>query len=157
VVAGSAIALRLVVAGVAAAYVLYLLSRSEDRAGRIAVFACWLGAAGASALVPGVVLFVMVHVLLIWLVRALYFHAGVLAALADLGLSLLALSAAVWAGETGSLFVCLWTFFLVSALFVVVPTTWAAPDPSLPVDDDGFHDAQRTAESALRRIATRRN
>jgi hypothetical protein len=80
----------------------------------------------------------------------------------DAGLSGLALAAAVWAAiSTGSLFLALWCFFLVQALFVAIPNRMSAPrnhgrraQKSASAVDDDFERAYRNAEAAVRRLAT---
>jgi len=151
--------LRLVIAAVALAYLLYLLSRSRERIGRVTTLAAWTLAAIALWLLhPPLVAYVALHVGLIWLARSLHFHSGPLAGLADLGLSTLALAAATWAAlQSGSLPLSLWCFFLVQALFVAIPLrvgsgseTRAATSPS----EDPFEHAHRAAEAAVRRLSS---
>ena len=150
---------RLVIAGIGFAYVLYLLARSRERVGRVTVVALWLGLAAATwLLAPQLLIYVAVHIGMVWLIRSLYFHASVLSALADLGLNGLALTAALWAGvQTHSLWLGIWCFFLVQALFVAIPPQWRRPQPGpLPTRDatDCFETAHQAAESALRRFSS---
>ena len=150
--------LELVVTGLAGSYVGYLLGRSEDRSGNVAAFVFWLISAFAAwLLAPNLAVLLCVHVVMIWLVRSLYFHGGVLTALADLGLSALALGSAVWAAQqTGSMFMAVWCFFLVQALFVVIPISFAEPAGRSDGQPDKFSRAYRAAEAAVRRMATQR-
>jgi len=154
---GSSGSLRLAVAAVALAYVVYLLARSRERTGRISVLATWSGAAVlAWWFAPSLVVYISIHVVLIWLVRALYFHAGPLSALLDLGLNGLALAVAVWSVmHTHSIFLALWCFFLVQSLFVLIPPHWrrSARDGAENTVDR-FEHAHRAALSALQRIHT---
>jgi len=151
----AAAALRWVVATVALGYLLYLLGRSGAKVGRVSTVFAW-------ALVSGVILaldlplptFVLIHAGMTWLVRSLYFQAGLVAALADLGIALLGLAAAVWAlSQSGSLFLAVWSLMLVQALFGLIP-----PDLGLgrrtapPTPEDPFEQAHRGAETALRRL-----
>jgi hypothetical protein len=151
-----ALLLRTVIALLAFAYVLYLLGRSRERVGRVVCIMLWtLIAAVAWAMQPPLLIYVLVHVGLIWLVRSLYFHASILAALADLGLSALSIAAAVWATtQSQSLMLALWCFFLVQALFVVIPSTLKPAPRAQPRAGSGqdFQRAHRCAESALRRM-----
>ena len=66
-------------------------------------------------------------------------------------------TAVATAGYTRSMFLTLWSFFLVQALFVFIPGARAAVAPgSADIDpEDAFAQAHRSAESALRRLATR--
>lgn len=150
---------RLIIAGIGFAYVLYLLTRSSERVGRVTVVALWLGLAAVTwLLAPPLLLYVAVHIGMVWLIRSLYFHASVLSALADLGLNGLALAAALWAGlQTHSLWLGIWCFFLVQALFVAIPPQWRRPQPGAlptPHATDRFETAHQVAESALRRFSS---
>ncbi|MGD2084494.1 MAG: hypothetical protein PVF91_16140 [Chromatiales bacterium] len=152
---------RAVVALLGLAYLLYLLARTRERVGRVTTFAAWsLVATLAWMLDLPLGLYVLVHLGAVWLVRSLYFHARPLAALADLGLTALAVAAAAWAADrTGSLFLTLWCLFLVQALFVAIPQR-IAPRPGRARADDGaqegFQRAHRAAESAVRRLSSTR-
>ena len=155
--ASAAALLRLIITGLGLAYVIYLLAASTVRTGRIATFVLWLIAAVAVAyLAPGLPAFLLAHVLLLWLVRSLYYRHGLLPALLDAGLSIGALVAAVWAAmSTGSLFLALWCFFLVQALFVAIPdriSTGRKSSPPIMAGDD-FDKAYRSAEAAVRRLS----
>jgi len=149
--------LRLLIALLGLAYTAYLLGRSGERVGRLATLALWLSAAGAVWLwQPSLPVYLLFHLGLIWLIRSLYFHASLLGALADLGLNGLALATALWAAErTGSVFLSLWCFFLVQALFTAIPA-WTR-QPGLSADspaEDAFQQAHRAAEAALRRLSS---
>jgi hypothetical protein len=151
------LALRLVIAGLGLAYLLYLLRRSRERVGRLTTLALWAGMAAGAWLWPlSPPLYVLTHLVALWLVRSLYFHGGLAAALADLTLNGLALAAAVWAaGRTGSLFPAFWCFFLVQALFVAIPGLM--PNSKTPAEagaEDRFRRAHRAAEAALRRLSS---
>ena len=151
--------LRLLLNGIGLAYVLYLLWRSRERSGRVAVFTGWLLASiGIWVLYPPIVLFVLVHLGLIWLIRALYFYSGVLPALLDLGLTIIALLLAIGASlHTQSLFLGLWCFFLGQALFVFIPATLrrkATPSASRDLAEDRFERAHSVALAALRKLST---
>jgi hypothetical protein len=145
--------LRLTLAALALGYVLYLLARSPIRVGRVTALAVWcLAAAGLWLTAPPLALYLVLHVGLLWLVRTLFFHASLLAALADLGLGLLALAAGVWAlAHAASLLLALWCFFLVQAAFVAIPPRLIAPaERRASAPDEGFERAHRAAEAALR-------
>jgi hypothetical protein len=153
--------IRVLVAGLGLAYVLYLLARSRQRIGRITALAGWaIGAVGAWWMSPSLAVYLLAHLVMVWLVRALYHHAGVLPALADLGLTGLGLAAAVWAAvSTGSVFASIWCFFLVQAAFVLIPpsvrrrASFAGPSPDA---HDAFLRAHRAAERAVARITSTR-
>lgn len=150
--------LALLIALLGLAYTVYLLGRSGERVGRLTALILWFAAAGLLWLwTPILPIYLLFHLGLIWLVRSLYFHASLLSALADLALNGLALATALWAAErTGSVFLSLWCFFLVQALFVHIPSWTRQPGSQSPndtEDEDAFGHAHRAAEAALRRIS----
>jgi hypothetical protein len=151
-------ALTLTIAALGLGYLLYLLARSGERAGRVLLVLAWVPiTAGSLALVPGAWSQVLVQLGLVWLARVWCFQGTPAAALLDLGLILAGAAAALWAGShSGSLFLAVWSLLLVQALFGAIPARpghradtgagpAAAPDP--------FDLARRSAEGALRRIA----
>jgi hypothetical protein len=149
------VALRLIVALVSGAYVVYLLARSDERTGRIVTVAVWTVAAALLAeFGDALSLYLIGHASLLWLVRALYHQRSTLGALADLGLTALALVAAVAAmRSTGSLFMAIWTFFLIEALFAATPNDPVRPHRNDPAEP--FDRAQRTANAAIQRLVSR--
>lgn len=152
--------LRFVITASSLVYLLYLLSRSGERVGRVSTLALWIIASlGIWILMPSIGLLALLHLTLIWLIRSLYFYESSLPALADLGLCGVAFSAAIWATlQTGSLFLTLWFFFLVQALFVAIPANLSRSSntASSITEDDIFDRAHRSAENALRKLSTLR-
>jgi hypothetical protein len=154
-------ALRLLITAIGLGYVIYLLSRSREPVGRVTVLVAWALMAGAILIVdPPLVLYLIAHAGTVWLVRSLYFYSSALSALTDLGLNGLALSAATWAAnQSGSLFLSIWSFFLVQALFVGIPSTMRrkrnGKEKSLD-PEDRFERARRIAEAALRKLSSAR-
>lgn len=151
--------LRLLIAGMGLAYVLYLLGRSRERVGRIIAVLLWVLAASVTWFMhPPLMPYVLVHLGLIWLVRSLYFYSSMISALADLGLNGLSVAAAIWAAtQSGSLFLSVWCFFLVQALFVAIPTCVnPKPKERRPDQDseDRFQHAHRAAEAAVRKLSS---
>ena len=151
--------LRLVIPGLALAYLLYLLNRSTERTGRVVTLSLWSALAVITWwTAPPLPLYLLIHVGAVWLVRSLYFYSGMLPALLDLGLSSLSVSAAVWAAtRSGSVFLATWCFFLVQALFVAIPPAikrrrQATQHPA--VDNETFDNAKRQADRALRQLFT---
>lgn len=158
----------LIVTGLGFAYTLYLLSRSQVRVGRVIVISGWIiVAAGAWLLAPSILIYISIHLAALWLIRSLYFYSSVLSALADLGLTGFALMAAIWAWlSSGSLFLAVWCFFLVQALFVLIPRRWStvksSPSAALYLSDvsvregfdqaDRFETARAAAESAFKKL-----
>jgi len=151
--------LRLIIPALALTYLLYLFSRSEERIGRVTTLFLWSALAAITWWVaPPLPLYLLIHVGAIWLVRSLYFYSGVMPALLDLGLSSLSISAAVWAIiQSGSVFLATWCFFLVQALFVVIPpAVKQKPGATLNAETDleKFEHAKRNADQALRQLFT---
>ena len=149
--------LRLVVGAIGLGYVLYLLSRSRQRVGRVTTVAAWLAAAALAWLAqPPLLVYLLAHLGMVWVIRSLYFHASLLSAVADLGLSVLSLAAAAWAlVHSGSLFLAIWCLFLVQALFCLIPPGLGPrPRGKPPGRDAGdrFEYAHQAAETALRRL-----
>lgn len=149
---------RFVIAGLALAYLLYLLSQSGERTGRVTVLATWAAMTLATWwFVPWFPLYLLIQVAAIWLVRSLYFYSGVFPALLDLGLCGLSTAFALGTlARTGSVFLAAWCFFLVQALFVAIPPTMRKRTaPPGPAADNDFERARREAEAALRQLITR--
>jgi len=153
---GLGAALRLIVAALGFAYLLYLFSRSDERVGRVTTLAVWsIFAAAAWWFAPPLSLYVLLHAGALWLVRSLYFYAGALPALMDLGLSALSISAAVWAiTRSGSVFLATWCFFLVQALFVTIPPALRRRETRPQAPPQHFEHARRRADEALRQLFT---
>ena len=152
---GSVTVARLVVPGLALAYLLYLLPRSGHRAGRVTTFALWSVMAIASWLfVPSFAFYLLIHAGALWLIRSLYFYSGVLPALIDIGLNGLSVVAGLSTlHRTGSVFLAIWTFFLVQALFVAIPTAIRGTTASATATlDNGFERSRRQAELALKQL-----
>ena len=150
--------LRILVAAMGLAYVIYLLSRSKERVGKITVTASWIaGAAIIWLLAPTFVLYVLLHVGMIWLIRSLYYYTSVLSSLADFGLNAISVVIAFWAGlHSHSLFLSLWCFFLTQALFVLIPVSLQSslkPSAKYTSSEDRFEKAYRNAESAVRKLS----
>jgi hypothetical protein len=155
---GSGSALRLLIAGVGFAYVLYLMRRAPERCGRVTAVALWCVVAIAMALLaPPLSFFLLAHLGMIWLIRSLYFYSSLLSALADMGLVAFGFAVAVWALlHAGSLFLAFWCFFLAQALFVAVPANLRRTPDAAFDSQDGFRHAHRAAEAALRRLSSTR-
>jgi hypothetical protein len=150
---------RALITGLGLGYVIYLLHRSRERTGRVVTLAAWLLLAGTSwFLIMDPLAYLGLHLGLIWLIRSLYHQPGPLAALIDLALSLFALTAGVWAfAHADSIFMAVWTFFLVQAAFVGIPSRFGqrprgGATPGHP--SDRFQLAYRGAEAALRKLSS---
>ena len=155
---GAPSASRLVVTVLGLAYAVMLLRGLDARIGRVVAVAAWLAFdAALFAFNPPLLLWLAAHAFAIWLLRCWCRYTSAFAALADGALSLFALAAAsVAAVHSHSMFLALWSFFLVQALFVLIPETLRPrPAAAPPEDDDRFDQAHRSAEAALRRLTTR--
>ena len=156
---GLALISRALCSALSLAYVLFLLMRSRLQRGRVSLLTGWLCAAVLIALLcPSLLSMVAAHLSLIWLTRALLFHASLLTALADLGVSALSLAAGCWALlETDSLFAGLWCLCLVQAGCALLPLRLGKAGPSSVAGSDHeqrFTRAARVAEQALRTRAS---
>lgn len=95
---GSSGLLRLLIAATVFVYLIYLLRRSRERVGRVSVLLLWSVVAAVTWFAePPLLLYVTIHAGMIWLIRSLFFYSSIFASLADLGLNVLAIAAALWA------------------------------------------------------------
>lgn len=148
--------LRLLISLLSLGYIGYLMTRSHKRLGRITAFGSWvLATVTGLLLLPSLLLFVLLHCGFIWIIRSLYIHNGVPAAVADLALTALSLTAAVWATlQSGSLFLTIWCFFLMQALFVAIPKSWSAKQVRPEPGEESFDQAWQTAQKALSKMVS---
>lgn len=158
--------LQAIIAGVSFSYICYLLIRSQEKTGRLVVIALWSAVSVAAWLFsPSTIVSLFVHIGMIWLIRALYYHASLLVALVDLGMTLFAMAAAIWTLiYTNSLFLSVWCFFLIQAVFVLLPVDLKSRifvsrhqqgRQSVVKDDpaaDTFEQAYLSAQSAVRQL-----
>ncbi|MDH4048712.1 MAG: hypothetical protein OEW68_00540 [Gammaproteobacteria bacterium] len=147
--------IRLLIPGLALAYILYLFSRNEEKTGRATTLALW----AAMSLVAWwfavpLPFYLLMHAAAIWLVRSLYFYSGVVPSLLDMGLTGVSIVTSIWAlSRTGSVFLGTWCFFLVQALFAAIPQSLTKrPRIPQPASDDGFDRARRQADTALKQL-----
>ena len=148
--------LKLLIALMGLTYIGFLLSHSKERLGRPTAVTLWLvGALSAWYFAPTLFIYTVIHLGMLWLLRSLYFYSSAMAAMLDLGLTALAVSAALWAAQsTQSVFLTIWCFFLVQAVFPAIPSSLRRSAPKLQNDKNWkFSRAQRSAEAALRRIS----
>ena len=144
--------LRAIIVVLSALYVGYLIAGSGQKTGRLAALLLWTAAAAASwFLAPTVTTFLLAQAAVLWLVRALYYHASTMSAALDLGLcALSAMAAIATARHADSVLLSVWVFFLVQALFVAIPALSKTRRHDLC--DDAFKRARRSAEAAIRRM-----
>ena len=150
--------IRLPISSLSFSYILYLLNRSKERIGHITVIAVWtVSVISLWFIWPPITFFILMHAIAIWLVRSLYFYSSLFSSIADLALNGLSIAIAFWvAGHTGSLFLTIWCFFLIQALFVLLPTTMKKPTSSVSMtfkNEDEFHHAYQAAEAAVRKLS----
>lgn len=147
---------RLVVPALGLAYLVFLFRSNDERTGRLTTLFAWgLMASITWWISPPLGFYVLLHVGAIWLVRSLYFYSGVFPSFLDLGLSASSVFALGWALErTGSVFIGVWCFFLVQAVFAWIPRSFASRGVrgAPPVDNDRFEQARRQADQALQQI-----
>lgn len=141
-------------------YILYLLSRTKERIGRFTTVVIWAVVSLAAWLIwPTITLFVLLHLSLVWLIRSLYFYSSLLSASADLLLNVLSIATAIWAfSHTGSLFLGIWCFFLIQALFVLIPHRMnrnkARTTTHKANHTESFGQAYSDAEAAVHKLST---
>ena len=107
---GPGLSVRLLVPALSLAYLLWLLTRSGARTGRVTALASWtLFAVLLFWFAPPLPAYLLAHVAVIWLLRSLYAYAGIVPAMADLVLGGFSLLGAIWAwSHTGSVFLATW-------------------------------------------------
>ncbi len=151
---GQALALRLLIGACSLALVWRELTTSPVRNARLAALAAWLLlTAGLFLFDPAAIIWLAAQATLLWLLRSLYRHDSVFIAGADALLMVLAVGAATaTAMHTHSLFLTLWSLFLVQALHLLLP---GRPAASPPTTSDPFETAWRCADAALRRLSIR--
>ena len=143
------------------AYLLYLLKNSSARVGRVVVICGW-AVISLVCWMFDVPLFeqVFIQAGIIWLVRSLYFHASIFAAMLDFGLVSVGLAASAWAMvNTGSLGTAVWSFFLTQSLFCWIPDlarklssdVYGAQYKPQP-GQTSFQSAHRVALDAVRKL-----
>jgi hypothetical protein len=153
------VVIRLIISGISFAYILYLLTRSNERLGRITVITLWSIITIITWFFwPSTIVFILIHLGSIWLVRSLYFYSSLFSSLADLCLNVVSIAITFWtASYTGSLFLTLWCFFLIQALFVMIPTSIkpSTHTTSSNLNNEAdFQRAYRIAQSVVRKLST---
>lgn len=139
------------------AYLVYLLKHSSARVGRVIVISGWALANIACWLfdIP-LIEQVLIQAGIIWLVRSLYFHTSIFAALLDFGLISAGLAASAWAiSNTGSPATAIWSFFLTQSLFGWIPDLAKTQSGDAYDPHPGqapFQSAHRVAVDAVRKL-----
>lgn len=152
--------IRITVALFSFLYILYLFSRSNQRLGRMTVLFVWF-VATATALFfsDSLLIHFAIQLIMVSLVRSLYFYDSLFSALTDMVLSVTSviISIFVW-DKTGNLLLTFWCLFLVQALFVYIPKNFFQnknqnSEKELP--DEKFENAYRIANSAVAKLLNR--
>ena len=150
--------LRLAAPMLAAAYLVYFLRASRQRTGRLATLSLWTALAAVTWwIAPPLPLYLLIHAGAVWLIRSLYSYASLIPAAMDLGLCVLSVLAFGWVFmRTGGVFLATWSFFLVQALWVAIPTRIGGNKAArAPGGNDRFDRARRQADEALRQLYSR--
>jgi hypothetical protein len=139
------------------AYLIYLLTHSSARAGRVAAISVWAVASLVCWLLEVPLIDqVYIQVGIIWLVRSLYFHASIFAAMLDFGVISVGLAASAWAMvNTGSLAIAVWSFYLTQSLFCSIPDFARTESSDVNAPQSGsasFQSAHRVALDAVRKL-----
>lgn len=147
----------LILAGSVLIYLVYLLKRSEARIGRVVVISTWaLISISCWVFEVGLLEQVFIQAGIVWLVRSLYFHASVFAAVLDFALVSAGLAAGGWAVlNTGSFAAALWSFFLAQSLFCCIGDLARKQGNESAVaesDYSSFQSAHRVALDAVRKL-----
>jgi hypothetical protein len=157
-VLSSATSSSLIIMGLSLSYLIFLQKHNDIRRGRVLVFAAWI-ILGLSSWLLGLSLFeqILLNISMIWIVRSLYFHSSITAALLDLVLVIMAAGAGVWAAlQTNSPIAAVWSFFLCQSLFSAIPEISRPTHISDAVPgetDDHFRAAHRVAQDAVRKLS----
>lgn len=150
------------IAALGLGYIAYLLAVSPSRRGRVV-----LGVGSAVILLglyltsPIVAMAIVLTVGTIWLVRSVLYHSGILPVIWDGALCTVSVICALGTAlSTHSLWLTVWVFFLLQALFVCMPQRFSRSQHRrsgrLPSgQDDAFARAHRAAEDALQVMAQR--
>lgn len=129
-------------------YQLYLMTRGPRRSGRALALMAWGLATALTAWLP-LMPFLLVQATCLWLSRCLFHQRGLPALAADLGLVLFGFAAmAVALTHTASIGLAVWCFFLIQALFGLIP---GGTTDTKPVDQ--FDQAAQNAEAAMQRLS----
>ena len=136
-------------------YLLFLLRYAETKRGRIVAMLTWL-ALNLAGLLLGISIIenILLQLAIIWVIRSLYFHASIFAALLDLALIIMASGAAAWTVlQTSSPTAAVWSFFLCQSLFGSIPQFSHKANSKNHDNRDRFQSAHRIAQAAIRKLS----
>jgi len=152
---------KLSLACVLTCYVFYLLWARKNKRGSILVLCSVLGLAFVGIVLLPTLYFVLFACLVLWALRSLLWHRCLLSSAADAVLCGAGLILAVISVlHTGSFIAAVWSFFLLQALFVLIPERFsfnagkervevAYCTERANVRAEDFERAHRTAENAI--------
>ena len=146
-------ALKIVMCLVAGLYAAYIMACSEAKVGRLLTPAAWLVVTAITFHTTNLVAFTVVQVGFIWLVRCLYFHVGILAAVIDAVLTMCSVGVGIWALASRNWMLALWSFFLMQSLAVWIPQTGNYKNQISRTEHD-FAQASANANAALKKITS---
>ena len=146
-----AVSLSAAAAILGTAYALYLIKRSDRTTGKITCGLVFNTIVVLIILLPiGVGMVASILLLALWGVRCFFYRHGVADSLVDLSLSVSAAIAALIAAiATQSVFITVWTFFIVQALHVFIPK-FGGGCVTERIAKRHFETAYANAEKALR-------
>ncbi|HKJ16663.1 MAG TPA: hypothetical protein VJ984_04880 [Xanthomonadales bacterium] len=138
------------------AYIVYLFQATGARNGRVVTLTAWgLLTAVCWWLNVSLPFYLLIHAGIIWLIRSFYAYDSMVPAIIDFALSAFAVLTFSWAFmRTGSVFLATWCFFLVQAVWILIPRkiSGSARNRNKKDDNRQFEHARRRADSALRQL-----
>ena len=151
--------LKCIIGIVSLCYSGYLLARCPAMPGRVTVAVAWFLVAAAcwfGNLTLGS--FLLIQVGMIWVIRSVFYHRSPVGALLDLLLNGLSVAASAWSMvHSESLFMSLWSFFLVQALFVAIPARFKPLAKGNRQPDRQFQRAHQAAQAAIAKLSSVRS
>lgn len=136
-------------------YLVYLLCQLPKNVGKISAVAFYAFASlSLLFLTLPSTLYAFSIIGCLWLTRCFFFHRTFIAIAGDASLTLLGSTVAYWTIiETSSLFLGLWSYFLIQALLPFLPQKVERLSPVNTVANDSkFESAYRNAEAAISRL-----
>lgn len=161
ILAGGETVIRLLVPTICGAYILLLLREQRAATGRAVTLAAWLLLSIAAWwAIDSLAIYLLVHAGAIWLIRSLFVYSSLLPALADFLLTALSAAAFAWAlARSGSVLLATWCFFLLQALWTLIPARLPSRhmanrhDTTTPTANHRFDNARRRADVAIRQLS----
>jgi hypothetical protein len=117
-----ALGINVLIGSLALLYIFNVLRTSRVKTGQSFLGLLSIGVLGLGALLfpPG--LYLLFSVAMLWLMRSLYSYSSLISALLDSMLCVLSLGAGLWGyAASGSIAAAVWCFFLLQALYVLIP------------------------------------